>query len=159
QIDRANRSHAAALDSEGAIADARVRKEAALEQLNHIPTIRQSVADRIHFAYDQQKRAQDAAVYRDEIDKIRRQLDLLEAKAELRRRQAELEKEARGGPTEERERSNPTPDEEADILRWFGKVPNFVRNAEKAKEEIIKNAGGEENISESVRAICDTIDA
>ena len=130
QAERAALAKASFHDAQGAIADAITRREASFEQLNHLDTIRKNTADRIQAAYDAERDMEELA-------RLRRQLEKMEVENQIHQLRA-----ARGGPKTE-DRFAPSPSEEEEILAWFAKVPNFVKHAEAAKAEIIKNAGGE----------------
>jgi hypothetical protein len=161
-MERANRAEAGYHDSQGAVADAITRKVSAFTQLERLDTIRNDAAQRIEGAYEHTKHVRDAALRAEEvaiemhqIEKLRRELDLLEAQENLRLRREQINK-ARGGQTEQ---PTPPPSEEAEMMAWFTKMPDFVKHVEAAKAKIIADAGGEENISESIQAVLDTLDS
>lgn len=145
QAERAAAAKAAYHDAQGAIADAITRREAAFEQLSNLDIVRGETSRRM-------RAAAAAAQELDEIAALKRQLEKMELEDRIR--------QVRGAAAPKPEpREQPTPSEEEEILAWFGKVPNFVKHAEAAKDEIIKNAGGADNVSDSLRAVCETLDA
>jgi hypothetical protein len=161
-MERANRAVAGYHDSQGAVADAIVRKVSAFTQLERLDTIRNDTAQRIEAAYEHTKharaaalRAEKAAIEEEEIGSLRRQLDLLEAEENLRQRREQINK-ARTGETEKPE---PSPSEDERTKAWFSKMAEFVKHVEGVKAKIIEDAGGEENLSEALRSVIEGLDA
>ncbi len=157
QMERASRARAAYHDGQSEVANALVRQVSAFEQLNHVETIRKGTGERIEAAYEQQKRNIVAARDADDIAALERALRKMELEEQIRVRQEQLNK-GRSGKSDE-PRSGPSRSEEEEILAWFAKVPDFVKHAEAAKDEIVKNAGGEEGISDSIRGIIEMLDS
>lgn len=160
--ERAARAKAGYHNSLASMANARIAEEAAFEQLNHLDAVRRHTADRIHFAYEEQRRneaaarrAEAAAIEADEIAALRRKLDRMEVEEEFAARRA---KRANERATAAAQASGATSREDA-LTSWLGRVPDFVKKAEAAKEEITRDAGGDEHMTDGQRAIIDTIDA
>lgn len=131
--------------AEAAVATSLVNREVAREQLRHIDEIRAEAAAQI---------TEGAR-----IAGLRRRLETMQledeiAEAEARRAQARARTtnaapEVKGGVAR---------DEFADFIDQLRRLPEVMREAAKAKAQIIAEAGGEEKLSESERQMCEMFD-
>lgn len=145
QYERAVRAKEAAIEAEGAVARAIVRREVARVQLQHLDTIREEESSRI---------TELAA-----IAKLRRKLERMEledqvAEAEARRAKAKATK-ANGT----KEANEAILDDFATFMSDLGKMPDIVKAVAAAKEQIIKDAGGADKLSEAQTQACELFDA
>lgn len=145
QYERALRSKELAIEAEEAVARALVRREVARVSLQQLDTIRDEESNRI---------TELAAVA-----KLRRKLERLE----LEDRVAEAEeKQTKRKPSQESEskaEDHRPPDEFTSFMDDLRKMPDIVKAVAAAKDQIIRDAGGEDKLSESQRQACDLFDA
>jgi len=153
--ERAARAKAALHDARGAIADAMAREAGAIEQLNHLDTIREHTADRIKNAHAAQRRQEDAAVRADELAVLQHRIQKMELEEELRVKESRLKK-SRGGDTTQ---DAFVRDEFAEFMETLKRFPEILQAAAEYKAAIIKRAGGEDKLTEADKVALDTIDA
>ncbi len=149
QYELALRAKAAAIDAEGAVANAIVRREVARVQLEHLDTIRENEANRIT----------ELAT----IAKLRRELERMELEDQVAerktRREAGRESVNRKADNGRGETAGAQPDEFAAFIENLRKLPNIVKAAGDARAQIVKDAGGEEKLTEAQRQACELLDA
>jgi hypothetical protein len=155
--ERAARAKAAFHDARGAIADAIVREVGAVEQLNHLDTIREQTADRIRHAHAAQLRQEQAAIEAEEIAALGRKLKKIELEEEVRAKEARLKKSR--DASESAERDAFARDEYAEFMEGLKKFPEIMQAAAEMKAQIIKSAGGEDKLTEAHKNMLDMIDA
>lgn len=144
QYERALRSKEIAILAETAVARALVARELAREQLLALDTLRENERDRIESGVA--------------LEKMRRRLEHLEIEERLieaeerKSRGSKLAKEASPDHTSE------TRDEFSAFVSDLAKLPGVVAAAAAAKAQIVKDAGGEDKLTESGRQACDMLD-
>jgi hypothetical protein len=143
-LEHAAQAKASYLQAQTAVTRAYIGLEAAREELLHLDTIRDDVADRI----------QEGA----RIAKMQRQLERLEMEERLAAAQARSDK--RRGATDQPANSHTQKgDEFSELLSELEQLPRAAKAVAAAKEQIVRNAGGEEELSDADRAVCDMLDA
>ena len=143
--ERARRAQAGAIEAEGEVANALVRKGVALTRLHNLKTI----------VEDEENRITEAA----QIGKLRRELERMELEdeiAEKKARRAKLSGAAvnAGGKTE-----GVASDDFASFMDDLKRMPEMVKAVQDAKAQIIKDAGGEDKLSEAQKQACEMFDA
>lgn len=140
--ERALRSAISARNAEADHMDAKVRLAIAHERLNQVPLFRQAEARRI-------EREVEIAEMRGELERLQLQQQISEAK-QLRTKQQTEERQAKA-------------DSDADQFTAFmndlKRLPEMLKACARAKEDIIRDAGGEDKLSDAQRNMCDFIDA
>jgi hypothetical protein len=132
-------------NSEAAVATSLVNREVAREELRNVDVIRKAAADRItEGAY---------------IGSLERKLRILEledqvAEREAARRQARAPRQEPGQTAERTAK-----DRFDDIIADLKKIPELAKTASAVKEQIVRDAGGEDKLDEGQRVVIDTIDA
>lgn len=146
QATRAANAKASLHAAEGAVAISLVNREVAREQLRHIDVIRDEAGAQIT------EGARIAGLKRQlEIMALEDQVAEAEARrAQIRSRQSGEASEKKGGVVK---------DEFADFIDQLRRMPEIVREAAKAKAQIIAEAGGEDKMSEAQREMCEMFDS
>lgn len=144
QYERALRAQEAAYMAEGAAATAMARREVAREQLNHLDEFRSEESDRIQHVIT--------------TTKLRRRLELMELEDQIAEREARRAASGRAS-TDPSSAAKPQPDEFSAFMDDLRKLPEIAKAVAAAKEQIIKQAGGEEKLSEAQRTVCEMFDA
>jgi hypothetical protein len=146
---RAANAQANLISAQGAIATALVGREVAREQLNNIDTIRQEVSEQIT----------EGA----EIARLKRRLERIELEDQIAAKEAARAKaRAVSEPTQparSAEAPPPKPDDYTVLMNDLGRMPEMAKAAATVKEQIIRDAGGEDNVGEGTRQMIETIDA
>ena len=144
------------IDAEGAVANAMVRREVAIERLLNLETIKNSVRNAIHFGYNEQLRAEEFAQEEAKIAKILQAVRLSEAEDLLAETKSRREK-ARGISGEAE-----TPKKKSEYESFMGalnNIPGVVSAAKKVKADILSQAGGVENLSDEDQDLMSSVDA
>lgn len=146
QYERALRAKEAAILAEGAVANAIAHREVAREKLRHLDMLREEEAERIkHLAA---------------VNKLRREVERMEledqvAELKARRVTATAKQSAAAEPSSPKA----APDDFSAFMDDLRKLPGVVNAVAAAKDQILKAAGGEENLSEAQRQVCEMFDA
>jgi hypothetical protein len=130
--------------AEGAVATSLVNREVAREKLRNIDTIRQDAADFItESAY---------------IAKMERKLRAMELEDQIAVREQER-KDAKAAKKPKEVAGEAARGKFEEILDDLKHIPELVKTATAVKEQIIKDAGGEDKLDEGQRTMIETIDA
>lgn len=140
-------------DAEGEVANALTRREVAREQLRSIDTIVGDERNRIQHLYDRRLRDEEAALDQAGIDMLKRELERLELEDKIAAVKARREARKAADPAREK------PDEYVEFLNTLARVPGLSDAAAKAKADITKKAGGEDNLSASDIDLMNAVDA
>ncbi|HEY1615604.1 MAG TPA: hypothetical protein VGF97_18140 [Rhizomicrobium sp.] len=149
QAQRAARAKANFIDAEGEVANAITRREAAREQLNHLDTIRSFEANRIRLAHE-------SLVEQGEIAKLERRLQKMALEDEIAGKEAVRRRAA--GRDQASDAGVPA-DAFADFIADMKRMPEVVKAATAVKEQIIREAGGEDKLSEVGQQSVEMVDA
>ncbi|HWB48627.1 MAG TPA: hypothetical protein VG651_05925 [Stellaceae bacterium] len=145
QYERALRAQESAILAEAAIPPAMARREVAREQLRHLDELREEEGERISHAIG--------------VAKLRRELERMELEDQIAERRA---RRAQSAPTlgaEPQSTKSATPDDFTAFMDDLRKMPEVVQAVSAAKEQIVKQAGGEQNLSEAQSQTCEMLDA
>ncbi len=147
--ERATRATAALIDARSEVNNALVRHAVSLEQLNNLDTIRDDISTRI--------------VEGAEINKLRLRLERMEledqiAAKELARVKARGTTDPLPAVPKPVERQAPKPDEYANFIRDLQRMPEIAKAAANVKEQIIRDAGGEQSLSGASLQMVEMID-
>ena len=143
QYERALRAKEAAILAEGAVATAIVRREVAREQVRHVDLLRDEESERIRHALA--------------TARLRRRLELMEledAVAERVARRASAER-----PTDEAPAESGAAGDFAAFMDDLRKLPEIAKAVALAKEQVVKQAGGVEKLSDAQHAVCEAFDS
>ncbi len=140
--ERARRAEAAAIDSEGAVANAIVRKAVALTQLNNIRTISAEEENRI--------------VEGTQIAKLRRELERMELEDQIAEKKA---RRAKLSGTADKKSEGVASDDYAAFMDDLKRMPEIVKAVQDVKAQIIKDAGGEDKLTDAQKQFCEMLDA
>jgi hypothetical protein len=144
-------------DAETGVAEALVRREIVREQIRNIHLITGDERNRLQHLYDARLRVEEAAVDEAAIEAMRRQLRKLEIEAQM---DAVRAQRARMGQPAPPPPAPPSPPEKfADILHAISRIPNLAKRAAEAKDQIIREAGGEDKLTEAHIDLMAVIDA
>lgn len=144
QYERALRAKEAAILAEGAIANAMVRREVALEQLRQVDLLREEEGERIRHVVT--------------TAKLRRELERMELEDQVAERRARRAGAATS-PNNEPSAAPNGGDDFAAFMDDLRKMPDIVNAVAAAKEAIVQQAGGQEKLSEAEQQACETFDA
>lgn len=144
QYERALRAKEAAILAEGAVATAIARREVAREQLRHIDLLRNEESERIQHAVT--------------TAKLRRRLELLELEDQLAEREARRAsaKQPTGAASSG---ASGASDDFSAFMDDLRKLPEIAKAVAGAKEQVIRQAGGEGELSDAQRAVCEMFDS
>jgi hypothetical protein len=131
--------------AEAAIARAIVWREVAREQLRNIDIIREEEANRIT----------EGA----QIAKLRRQLERMELEDQVFEAEARRAKLRTSTPNRPNGGSGTAQDEFTAFIRELQKVPDLAKAISSVKEQIVRNAGGEDKVCEADRQVCELLDS
>lgn len=156
QAQRAAQSKAALVDAVNEIGNAYVRRGIVLEQLENLDTIRSTEADRIRIAYESQLRAEHLAKLKQELE----QLELEDQIAAKRMARAKAQAAASGALQAANNSGQlaPKPDEFALLINDISRIPEVMKVAAAVKAEIVKDAGGEERLTQAQKEMVELID-
>lgn len=142
---RAEAARSALIEAQNQTGEGLVRREAVLGQLENVDTIRRAVATRI--------------IKGAKIEEAKLDIELLEL--EERKRQLEdaaRQRRAPAAPPPGEQAAAPA-DEFADLMMILRRMPEITKAAAAAKADIIRDAGGEDKLSDANREMLATIDA
>jgi hypothetical protein len=142
--ERARRAQVAAIDAEGEVAHALVRRTVAHTQLRNIDAIIE----------DEENRIAEAA----QIAKLRRELERMEVEDAIAEKKARRRKLAGGGENADAT-SGVANDDFAAFMDDLKRMPAMVQAVQAAKDQIVKDAGGEDKLSEAQKQACEMFDA
>jgi len=145
QYERALRAQEAAILAEAAIPTAMARREVAREQLRHLDELREEESERIDHAIG--------------VAKLRRELERMELEDQIAERRARRAQSAPAQSAEPEPTKKAAADDFAAFMDDLRKMPEVVQAVSAAKEQIIKHAGGEGNLSEAQQQTCEMLDA
>ncbi len=154
--EQALRAKAAGIDAGVAVGAAIIRREQMEVQLGELPTIREDERRRIMLASKRLKVAEEEFDAFAEIARVRRKLELLEAKEQLAEAEARGKLKKAGGRNGN---DGVKSDEFESFMSDLGKMPDIVKAVEAAKEQIIKDAGGADKLTEAQQQVCELFDA
>lgn len=154
--EQALRAKAAVIDAGVAVGAAIIRREQMEVQLGELPTIREDERRRIMLASKRLKSADEEFDAVAEIARIRRKLELLEAKEQLAAAEARTKQQK---PQASNDDGGIDADEFAAFIDTLKRMPDIVSAVAAAKEQIIKEAGGADKLSEAQQQACDLLDA
>lgn len=143
QYERALRSKDAAIAAEEAVARSIVRREDAIGQLHRLDTIREEASDRI---------VELAATA-----KLRRRLERLQLETQVAEEEARLNRVK--GASNDGDQKTAATDEFSAFVNDLKKMPDIVKAVAAAKEQIIKDAGGTDKLTEAQTQACELFDA
>jgi hypothetical protein len=147
QYERALRAKEAAILAEAAVASAIARREVGREQLRHLDRLREEEGARIEHAIT--------------AANLRRRVELMDledqiAERESRRAAARSSRTSEALPTAG---SNDVTNEFTAFMDDLRKLPEIAKAVEGAKQEIVRQAGGAENLTDAQRGLCEMFDA
>lgn len=138
---RATLAKANLLDAQGAVAGAYVRREIAREQLANLDTIRNHEADRIRIAYE-------AQLENEQLEKLRRRLERLALEDQIAEREA-IRNRAAARDQNVQANAGVVRNEFADFIDELKRMPEVLKVAQSVKEQMIREAGGQDKLGES----------
>ncbi|HTT98824.1 MAG TPA: hypothetical protein VMF58_12295 [Rhizomicrobium sp.] len=146
QAARAANAKAQLHAAEGAVSNALVNREVARERLRRVDEICQEAGDQITDGV--------------KIARMRRKLEIMKmeddvAEAEARRAGAKTNKAA----VEDVAKPTAAKDDVAEFIDQIGRLPQIVQAVEKAKAQLIADAGGQDKLSEAQLQVCEMFDA
>jgi hypothetical protein len=144
QYERALRAQEAAHLAEGAVATAIARRDVAREQLRHVDQLREEEGERIQHVIA--------------TAKLRRRLELMELEDQVAEREARRAT-AKRPSADPPPAANDAPDDFAAFMADLRRLPEIAKAVATAKEQVIRQAGGEENLSDALRGVCEMFDA
>lgn len=132
--------------AEGAVANSLVNREVARERLRNLDVIRKEAADEIV----------EGAL----LAKLERQLRRMELEDRIAEKEAaRVRVKAREREPSRQESAGVARDAFADFLEDLKRVPEVAKAAAAVKEQIIRDAGGEEKLGDGARHMLETIDS
>jgi hypothetical protein len=131
--------------AQAATASALVARERARNQLSNINEI----------CEDDTKRFTEGA----EILSLRRRLEKIELEDQIADREARRERLRGATKDQQAQVGGMARDDFAAFISDLQRLPEVAKAVSAAKEQIVKNAGGEEKMSEADKAVCDMFDA
>lgn len=140
--ERARHAEAAAIEAEGAVAGAIVRRTVAITQLNNLDAI----------VKDEEARITEAA----KIAQLRRELERMELEDQIAEKKARRVKRAGADAAAS---GGVASDDFASFMDDLKRMPAMVKAVQDAKAQIIKDAGGEDKLSEAQKQVCEMFDA
>jgi hypothetical protein len=147
-LEHANRAALAKANlhtAEGTIARALVGREIAREQLRNVGTICEEESDRIR------EGAMNA--------KLLRRLERMELEDRIAEKESQRAKLRGGTGSAEKESAGVAPDDFVSFMSDLKRMPEIIKAVSDAKEQVIKNAGGEDKLSEADKQACEMLDA
>lgn len=145
QYERALRAKESAILAECAVASAMARREVAREQLHHLDLLREEESERIRHV---------AA-----MAGLRRELERMELEDQLAERKARRANISKSSDREPLTAASGVLDDFSAFMDELRKMPEVVKAVAAAKEQIIKQAGGEDKLSEAQQQACEMLDA
>jgi len=136
---------ARALEAEAVVANSLVRREVALVPLRHLDTIREEEANRI---------IESATIAR-----LRRKLERMELEDEVTAREARRQSANKKAGALGAEAGGAASDDFADFMENLRKLPEIVKAAGEARSQIVKDAGGEDKLTDAQKQACELLDA
>jgi hypothetical protein len=143
--ERARRAQVTAIDAEAEVANALTRKAVANTQLRNIDTI----------CADEESRIVEMA----HIAKLRRELERMELEDEVADRKARRKKLTGAADQTFDSKNGVASDDFAAFMDDLKRMPEMVQAVQTAKDQIIKDAGGEDKLSEAQKQACEMFDA
>jgi len=136
---------ARALDAEAAVANSLVRREVALVPLRHLDAIREEEANRI--------------IEYATIARLRRELERMELEDQVAERKARRQSANKRAGALASEAGGGASDDFAAFMENLRKLPDVVKAAGDARAQIVKDAGGEDQLTDAQKQACDMLDA